>query len=76
MKTFIALLAGILAMIGIFCLDGTLINYIISCIPISAVAWFGVIKVLLWVLAIMWTPVLAFYVGILVDWIFATILKS
>ncbi len=63
MKTLISIVIGILAFIGIFYLDGMLIDWVVG--PIGDAGTRHLLKIGLWVVAIMFTSGLAIWIGIL-----------
>ena len=74
MKTLISFVLGIAAFCAVFYMDSILINFIIKQIPYRAHEWFGLIKIGLWVLALIWTSGIAILIGILVGSIISAIL--
>ncbi len=65
MKILISILAAIATFILGFWLDGKFIAYVISVIPISYSAWFGLIKISLWI----WTFSITFGFSVIAAYI-------
>ena len=65
MKSVISIIVGILVFIGIFCIDGAIIKYILDLFPRSAADWLPLLKVILWICAIIWTTGLAIILSML-----------
>jgi len=63
MQLLLSLIFGILAFAGVFWLDSLLIDYLVNLIPED---WQEICKVLLWILAFLWTTTIAIILGILV----------
>jgi len=76
MKILISILAAIATFILGFWLDGKFIAYVISVIPIAYSAWFGLIKIGLWILTFSVTFGLSLFAAYLVGGLVAIIIGA